>query len=50
MKNACCAVEANLVVAETRHQVVVRKCSVCGSRHIEVTLEPGEFGIMGASL
>jgi hypothetical protein len=43
-KQACCTPD-NLVLSEQRPQVDTFKCQVCGARHIEVTLEPGQFGI-----
>lgn len=46
----CCSTEGNLEVSEETHQTVIRKCKVCGARHIEVTLDPGSFGITGTGV
>ena len=31
-------------------EVVVTHCSVCGCRHFEAELDPGEIGLKGAEL
>lgn len=36
----CCRDTENLEVVEVRDHVVVRRCQICGCRHIEATLQP----------
>jgi hypothetical protein len=43
---ACCQNEANLVAQpQTRPDLVVRICDVCGRRHFEATVDPGRLGL-----
>lgn len=49
----CCQEPSNLVAQPSdpaRPDIVIRRCQVCGCRHIEVQADPGVFGIVGAKL
>jgi len=42
----CCSDEGNLEEQpDNRPDVTVRKCRVCGRRHIEVTVDPMTIGV-----
>lgn len=48
---ACCAKESNLKLVPTgRPDVLMKTCKVCNCRHIELTVDPGVLGVVGASL
>jgi hypothetical protein len=48
-RHPCCREEANLgpVVRETA-DLLYRRCTVCGRRHFELTVDPGQLGLTGA--
>jgi hypothetical protein len=50
----CCKLEAgNLCPTEKyngRADLVFRRCSVCGCRHFEATLDPGRFNTRGREI
>ena len=56
--NDCCKDVENLregagprgLDAPLSEEVVVRHCAVCTCRHFEVEADPGELGVLGASL
>lgn len=49
--NPCCQDPAHLgpmELRDSREDLTVRRCDICGSRHIEAVAEPGQFGFRGA--
>jgi hypothetical protein len=43
---ACCQQPENLkALPQTRTDLIIRVCAVCGRRHFEVTMEPGRIGL-----
>jgi hypothetical protein len=40
-RKECCRVEENLVPHQERPDLVIRKCTVCGCRHFELSADPG---------
>lgn len=47
----CCQNLDNLYeVPDDRPKVKINKCRVCGCRHIEVVVEPGELGVFGSGV
>ena len=48
----CCedAENRELVEAESREDVTVTRCKVCGCRHYEVEADFGSIGVAGARL
>lgn len=47
----CCLKSTNLVAGVTgRPDLAVAVCQVCGSRHFELTVNPGKVGLRGARL
>jgi len=51
-KKDCCKLEDNLKVqpSDGRPELLIRKCIVCGCRHIELSLDPGIIGLEGTKL
>ena len=49
--NECCRDEKNLSeTVQERKDLVYRRCGVCGCRHFELTVDPGELGVQGKEL
>lgn len=52
----CCRNRENLILQPDHPDVqgkpglAVRVCRVCGCRHFELALDPGKFGLRGASI
>lgn len=49
----CCKKESNLVIRAKdqkpgRPDITVRRCKVCGCRHISAEIEPGVIGVIGS--
>lgn len=49
-KKTCCEQESNLKAEKLSEDLVVKTCQVCECRHFELTVDPGQIGITGASL
>ena len=50
-KKDCCKDEKNLVLQPSdKPELEIRKCSVCGCRHFELTVDPGVIGLEGIAL
>lgn len=45
MMEPCCANPENRKTIEDRGDLIVQKCTVCGRRHFELTIDPVEVGI-----
>ena len=43
MVNDCCKEPSNLEVREQRGDVVMRVCTVCARRHVELSVDPGRL-------
>lgn len=42
----CCAAATNLMAFPSgQPDLILRVCQVCGRRHFELTVDPGQFGI-----
>jgi hypothetical protein len=41
----CCAKEENLEAKQERPDLVIRTCKECGSRHFELSVDPGMIGM-----
>lgn len=48
--NACCNDPDNLEQLQDDHNLVIVECRVCGRKHYEFTVDPGELGVKGVSL
>ncbi len=46
----CCKLPENLIPHQERPDLVIRKCTICGARHFEVTLEAGQLGLKGSQV
>ena len=46
----CCKNPVNLIEHRERPDLVVKKCIVCGCRHFELTVSPGQIGLKGAPI
>lgn len=49
-KYACCRDAANHEISRASDEEIVRTCRVCGRRHFEVNLEPGNFSVVGKAM
>lgn len=41
--NECCNLENNMEYKQERPDLRIDTCKVCGSRHFELTIDPGKF-------
>lgn len=48
--NPCCNDPDNLEVTPAAKDLTVKECKVCGCKHYEFTVDPGELGVTGAAL
>lgn len=46
----CCEQSENREVVEDQKDLRVERCKECGCRHFELTVDPGELGLKGATL
>lgn len=49
-RKECCQKADNLVPHQGRPDLTVNVCKVCGCRHFELVIDPGQFGLMGAGM
>jgi hypothetical protein len=50
-KKECCQNPENLEVQPSeKPELIIRKCSVCGCRHFELSMDPGIIGLKGVNL
>jgi len=52
---ACCEKPENREAVESpeeerRESLTVERCTVCGRRHFELTVDPGKLGLRGGAL
>lgn len=46
----CCLDQSNLSSTNPSPDLLIKTCQVCGARHFELTLDPGQLGTVGASV
>jgi len=46
----CCKQPANVAIFQARPDLTVGICVKCGSRHFDLTVDPGVIGLRGAKL
>lgn len=44
-RKPCCKNPLNLAPFQVRKDLVIRRCNLCGCRHFELTIEPGQLGL-----
>lgn len=50
VRRCCCRKGENLVWTQMKTDLGFNRCTVCGSRHFELTVDPGRLGIKGSAL